>query len=246
MSHVLKARILLLRICNIISILFAFLPAQGAEYGSHHLWLQHLSAPRKRSIHFIFFYQNKTKSEFAYCDFLHHLSQCEKKFQCCNWNNQNMLILKIFLKTQLQVKLPKLKSLNPKLSRTVKCFHKWKKATESVHLYLVDDGIVPENVTHWQHHAVVSASLHNRCAVFCSCLESCEHISVQGRHECHTNAIIERKRERRQFLYFRNWRHSIFPQSALCLKEYNLYAVWIKSHWNVMKKCSVFFLKCDF
>lgn len=37
-------------------------------------------------------------------------------------------------------------------------------------LYLVDGGIVAENVTHWKHHAALSASLHDGCAVFSCCL----------------------------------------------------------------------------
>lgn len=49
-------------------------------------------------------------------------------------------------------------------------------AADNAHLYLVDDWIIAENVTHGQHHAALNANLHDRCAVFCSCLKSRGHI----------------------------------------------------------------------
>lgn len=53
------------------------------------------------------------------------------------------------------------------------CFY-WERVVhfEHVHLYFVNDRIVAENMTHWQHHTALSASLHDSSAVFSSCLKS--------------------------------------------------------------------------
>lgn len=74
---------------------------------------------------------------------------------------------------------------------------------DSVHLYLVDDGIIAENMTHCQHHAALNARLHDGCAVFSSRLGNKSNISkCKGgtNTQTYTNYGEREKEEDREFL----------------------------------------------